>query len=184
MEQIEDRQTKFQRKEIESPLMLFPEGTVTAGKHIMKFKKGAFNSLLPVKPTTINTTLSNFHLSVGSAGLLPHFVRTFCFLYHNVSITELPVMTPNDFMYKTYMEKHPEITEKWEVFAEVAREVMCQASNLEKSEMTFRDSCDYSHIVNGEMKKKLLLETKKEADNTAVNTSTSTFYFIFLEKLD
>ena len=179
MEQIEDRQTKFLKKEIESPLMLFPEGTVTAGKHIMRFKKGAFHSLLPVKPTTINTTLSHFHLSVGSAGLFPHFVRTFCYLYHNVRITELPVMTPNDFMYKTYMEKHPEITEKWEVFSEVAREVMCQASNLEKSEMTFRDSCDYSHIVKGEMKQKLLLEMKKETDNTVNTIKAITSKFLF-----
>ena len=37
------------------PVMIFPEGCTTNEKYLIKFKKGAFASLRPVKPY-INTT--------------------------------------------------------------------------------------------------------------------------------
>ena len=35
------------------PLIIFPEGGTTNGKYIIKFKKGAFVSLLPIWPKVI-----------------------------------------------------------------------------------------------------------------------------------
>lgn len=32
------------------PLLIFPEGATTAGDYLLKFKKGAFASLLPIQP--------------------------------------------------------------------------------------------------------------------------------------
>ncbi len=57
-------------------------------------------------------------------------------------------------MYENYSKKHPEITEKWEIFAEVAREIMCKVSGFEISEQTLRDSIDYSDIVGKILKDK------------------------------
>jgi lysophosphatidylcholine acyltransferase/lyso-PAF acetyltransferase len=157
------------KKEIDNPLLVFAEGTVTSGKHIMKFKKGAFHSLLPIKPSIINTTLNKYHLSVGAAGLLPHFLKTLCYLYNNIEITELPVMKPNDFMFENYSKSHPEITEKWEIYAEVAREIMCKASGMSKTDMTFRESIEYSNLVKGIKKK----DNKLLQSNSANNNSKS-----------
>jgi 1-acyl-sn-glycerol-3-phosphate acyltransferase len=157
---------------VSGPLLVFPEGTVTSGKHVMRFKKGAFNSLLPVKPLVINTVTSpNFHLSVGSAGLFPHFIYTLCFLWNTIEVTELPVMTPNEHMFNYYRQKHPELKEDWEVFAEVAREIMCESSHMEKSENTFRDSVDYANTVLGK-KKKEKHTTKGTEENLVESNST------------
>ena len=141
--------------------MIFPEGTVTSGKHILKLKKGAFNSLLPVKPAIINTTTSDSaHLSVGVLNISTHMIMTLCYFYHWVEIIELPVMTPNDFMFENYAKIHPEIKEKWEVYAEVARDVMCECSGLEKSQATFRDNMEY-YALTGYKKKKKNLDQEK-----------------------
>jgi hypothetical protein len=143
-----------------SPFMIFPEGTVTSGKHVLKFKKGAFYSLLPLKPLIIKTNLwDQFHLSVGSAGLLVHLIRTLCHLYHDVEILELPIMAPTPFMYENYSKMHPEIKENWEIFAEVAREIYCNVGNFEKSDKTLRDSKEYSDTIHKRKKKDTLLIT-------------------------
>lgn len=39
-ERIKERQDAFLKKEAHTPLVIFPEGTVTSGKHILKFKRG------------------------------------------------------------------------------------------------------------------------------------------------
>lgn len=125
-------------------------------------KKGAFNALLPIKPITIHTTLSDsFHLSVGAGGLMNHFIRTLCYLYHNIRIAELPVITPNEFMYENYTREHPNITERWEIYAEVTREIMCRAGDFQKTEFTFRDSCEYANTVLGRIK------TENKSNNTS-----------------
>jgi hypothetical protein len=150
-----------------SPFLVFPEGTVTSGKHVLKLKRGAFSSLLPVKPIIIQTNLfDKFHLSVGSAGLFVHFVRTLCYLYHDVEIMELPVMSPTKHMYEYYSKLHPDITENWEIFAEVARELYCNIGKFEKSEKTLRDSKEYSDLIHGRKKKNALLKTTPESDKS------------------
>jgi hypothetical protein len=74
-------------------------------------------------------------------------------------------MAPNDYMFEYYSKKHPEFTEKWEIYSEVAREIMCRSCNYIKTDKTYRDSCEYSDTVNG-LKKKISLikeeETKSE----------------------
>jgi hypothetical protein len=140
----------------------------------MKFKKGAFNSILPVKPVVINTVLSDtFHLSVGSAGLFTHFVRTLCYFYHRIHVTELPILFPNEFMFQNYTTKNPQYTEKWEIYAEVAREIMCRSSNLLKTESTFRDSCEYANIVNGVKKVLLVKEEEVKAQEKSINYNSN-----------
>jgi len=137
---------------------MFPEGTVTSGKHIIKFKKGAFNSILPLKPLIIQSNQrEDFHLSVGGESIIMHFLRTGCYLYHNLELIELPVMIPNEFMFDEYSKKYPEHKDKVEIYSEVAREIMCQCGGMQKSDKTFREAMDYYHFVSGfENKKKKL----------------------------
>jgi 1-acyl-sn-glycerol-3-phosphate acyltransferase len=132
-------------KQIPYPLMIFPEGTVTNGRYVLKLKKGAFHSLLPIKPMVIHTTNPTFDVSVGSSSLFLHFIRTLCYVYHNITVIELPVIKPNNFMYENYPNK--KITEKWEIYAEVARDILCEVGNFGKSESTLRDNRVYYDIV-------------------------------------
>ena len=119
----------------------------------MRFKKGAFNSLLPIKPVMIRTTLyDKFHLSTGSGNLFEHFVRTLCFLYHDVEMTELPVIAPTKHMFDYYSKLHPELKEEWEIYSEVAREIYVSLGNFVKTEKTLRDTIEYGNICRGDKK--------------------------------
>ena len=102
----------------------------------------------------------NFHLSL-TADLLTQFVRTFCYLYHDLTIIEHPVITPNVYIFEKYRETNPEITEKWEIYAEVVRDIMCECSGLEKSDMTLRDSFDYENLLLGSKDPQLVLGKQK-----------------------
>jgi len=149
LKQIENRQSQFLDGTITDPLLIFPEGTVTNGKFLLNFKKGAFYSLKPLKPVIINSVLNeNFHLSIGCTGIFVHLLRTLCYLYHNVTITELPIMVPTDYMYENYSKSHPEVKDKWEIFSIVAREIVARSGNLIKSELTLRESIVYENILN------------------------------------
>lgn len=44
-EEIRIRQESFMKGTVKTPLLIFPEGTVTSGKHILKFKRGNSNSI-------------------------------------------------------------------------------------------------------------------------------------------
>jgi lysophosphatidylcholine acyltransferase/lyso-PAF acetyltransferase len=36
------------------PIVIYPEGTTTNGKHIISFKKGAFEAFFPIKMFLLN----------------------------------------------------------------------------------------------------------------------------------
>ena len=151
IELIEERQKDQMEGKPVIPFMIFPEGTTTSGRHILKFKKGAFNSLLPVKPTMIHPNLNReHHLGCGSSNAGISFMRSLAEIYNNIEYIELPIMAPNEYMYTNFASYGKE---KWEIYAEVAREIMCILGNFKKSEMGLRDSFRYCSCIE---EKKLL----------------------------
>ena len=142
--ELEKRQKDFYEGRILSPLCLFPEGTTTNGKYILKFKRGAFYSLLPIKPQII---LLDNNLNYSVAGC-------------KINLCELPVIKPTEYMFEKYSHLGEE---KWEVFAEVTRKIMCEIGGLTPSDKTFRDSKRYENsLYKGvyEEEHKELLELK------------------------
>ena len=70
-DKLYERQTKLLEGKIFSPLVVFPEGTTTSGRVILKFKRGAFYHLLPIKPEIINIFPDNVcHITVGSGNVI------------------------------------------------------------------------------------------------------------------
>lgn len=144
LEKIDERQREYLKNSKNmNPLVVFPEGTVTNGKYILKFKKGAFNALLPIKPFVIKQSFAPLDVSIGACGTLPCFVRILCYLYHNITVYELPIIRPTDQMKHNFDKD----TEEWEMFSEVTRNIMCEIADLRKSDKTFRDSQAYKKIV-------------------------------------
>ena len=137
LSQLEERQKDFYEERDLAPLLLFPEGTATNGKYILKFKKGAFYALLPIKPQIILLD-DNVDYSVGigvnSVGL--NYFRSLCYCGCNMNLCELPVIKPTEYMFNNYSYLG---NEKWEIFAEVTRNIMCEVSGLKPSNRTFRD---------------------------------------------
>lgn len=131
-----------------TPIMIFPEGTTTSGRDLLKFKKGAFASLLPVKPVFIKGNSNpNFHHGCGSSDVFINYMRGLTQLYTIIEYNELPIMKPTEYMFQHY-EHFSEKKEKWEIFAEVARKIYCKVGGFQKSDKTLRDSTRYTNSMN------------------------------------
>ena len=160
-QQLKERQKDFYEGKILSPLCLFPEGTTTNGKYILKFKKGAFYALLPIKPQIILLGNNlNYSVGLGAASPALNYFRSLCYFGCDINLCELPVLKPTEYMFEKYRELG---NEDWEIFAEVTRKIMCEISGLKPSDKTYRDSKRYENsLLKGvyEEENKELLELK------------------------
>ena len=141
-EQLEERQKLFYEGKFLAPLCLFPEGTTSCGRNILKFKKGTFYALLPVKPVIINHYQeSSYHLSIGAGAAVLSYIKNFCHSIETLYIIEMPIIRPTEFMFKNYSHLGKE---KWEVFAEVTRKIYSEIGELEESSFGLRDEKKYN----------------------------------------
>ena len=155
LDEIIQRQKDYMEGKPVMPFMIFPEGTTTSGRHLLAFKRGAFFSLLPVKPNFILPNLNNkFHLGCGSTKVGINYGRTLTELFVQTEFVELPIMTPNEFMFENFKSYGKE---KWEIYKEVAREIMCTLGGFKKSEKEYGDSARYAHCI----KNHVFVETGK-----------------------
>ena len=145
LEKIIQRQKDYMDGKPVMPFMIFPEGTTTSGRHLLKFKKGAFYNFLPVKPNIVHPNLNpHFHLGCGSCGVGINYARTLTELFVQTEYIELPIMTPNDYMKKNFASYGKE---DWEIYAEVARGIMCELGGFKKSDKHYRDSARYKYCI-------------------------------------
>ena len=141
-DQLEERQKLFYEGKFLAPLAMFPEGTTTSGRNILKFKKGTFCALLPVKPVIINHYQeSNYHLSIGAGAAVMSYIKNFCHFRESLYVIEMPVIKPTEYMYEKY--KHLG-KEKWEIYAEVVRKIYSEIGNLKESSLGLRDEKKYN----------------------------------------
>ena len=139
------RQKDFMEGKPVMPFMIFPEGTTTSGRHLLNFKKGAFVNLLPIKPNFILPNLNNnFHLGCGSTKVGINYGRTLTELFVYTEFVELPIMTPNEYMFNNFKDYGKE---KWEIYAEVAREIIGTLGGFKKSDKEFTDSARYAYCI-------------------------------------
>ena len=143
--ELEKRQKDFYEGNILSPLCIFPEGTATNGKYILKFKKGAFYALLPIKPQIIMLDDDlNYSVGIGVNTAALNYFRSLCYFGCKMNLCVLPVIKPTEYMFKHYSNLGGE---KWEIFAEVTRKIMCEISGLKPSNRTFRDLKKYENAL-------------------------------------
>ena len=109
-------------------------------------------ALLPVKPAFLYPNLnSNYHVRVGSTEVGINYLRSLCELFFKMEYIELPIMTPNEYMYTNFSNYGKE---KGEIYAEVAREIMCILGDFKKSDFGIKDSFRYCSCIS----KKALLD--------------------------
>ena len=148
LEQIMNRQKEFMEGKPVMPFMIFPEGTTSSGRHLLAFKRGAFMSLLPIKPNIILPNLNNnFHLGCGSSNVGINYGRTLTNLYVETEFIELPIMTPNEYMYNNFSQYGKE---KWEIYKEVTRDIMSELGGFKKSDKEFIDNSRYYYCVTNQ----------------------------------
>ena len=146
LEQIENRQKDYLEGRCFTPLIIFPEGTTTSNKHLLTFKKGAFNALLPLKPMMIkNRDTEEFQISAGSSDVMINYIRGLTRLYTMIDFYELPVIKPTDYMFEHYSHLGKE---KWEIYAEVCRNIYSEVGGFEKTQFGLRDSTRYTNCMD------------------------------------
>ena len=132
-----ERQKNFYDGKYLPPLVLFPEGTVSCGRNILRFKKGAFYSLLPIKPQIVSFDKNqNYHMSVGASNVVLFYFKNLCHFINNMYIIQLPIIKPTKYMYEKYKYFG---NEKWEIYSKVVRKIYSEVGNLEEVNFGFRD---------------------------------------------
>ena len=104
------------------PLLFFPEGGATNGTAIMKFKKGAFNSEMTVKPMFLKYYFNTLNPAIDSIPLIPLIILTLSVPYGiHCEVNILPEFKPNDFLFEKHQYKGDE---RWEIFAWAVRDII------------------------------------------------------------
>lgn len=146
-ENIAKRQEGLMNGTILTHLSIYPEGTISNGTHLIKFKRGAFMTLLPLK---LNVELiDQTEECTLSAGALPmhwHILLACCYLWHNVTFLDLPIIEPTQYMYDNY--SNPE-EEKWMVYMNVTKLIMAECSGLKTSNNSFEEKLAYISEIKG-----------------------------------
>jgi len=143
-ENLVKRQEMFYNKETASPLMIFPEGTTTNGNYLLKFKHGAFLSLLPVKPIFCFNDQEEYGLADAPMTTLDHFFHSFSFLWRVVYFYELPVIECTDCMIKNFKKDDEK---ECDTFARIAQNIYLEIFDLKYSEVGFKELKKYEKLV-------------------------------------
>lgn len=135
-------------------LLIYPEGATSNGIGLLKFKKGAFASLLPVQPYTTDSHSLNLSLAINycmfvTAHSLP--LIPFSDFFGNGKTLKLdiyPVFAPNDYLWEHHQK---EGEKKIDTYIRVVREIMLEHSGMEDaSQYTDLDRFKFIAAVNGE----------------------------------
>ena len=147
------RQKDFYEGKTLNKIVVFPEGTTSNNNYIVKFKRGVFRSLLPLKPMMIHIDKSApFHLCSNVTNLFLHVLRSFTCLKNKMFYCKLPIIKPTQFMFDNYGNLGKE---KWEIYSNVVKNMYAEIGKFKKSDLGHRDKDAYyeileSGIYNGE----------------------------------
>ena len=117
-----------------SPLCVFPEGTVSNGRSLMKFKKGAFISDKPIKVLALKYgDDSMFCPSIANINIVVAIVLTYCQPWTTLEVHELDEDFDPLYSYaKRQIKTRDE--HSWEVVAEDVKDIMSFMTGYESSE--------------------------------------------------
>lgn len=123
-----------------SPLLIFPEGTVTNGRSLMSFKRGAFVTGDPIKIFTLkyNTAPLQFVWSISNMNALFTVIFGMCQPFNTLELTEYEDNFDPQWVYKTkQIDQHDEAA--WIEVAKVVKQLMAFAGGLRQEETSHRN---------------------------------------------
>ena len=106
---------------------------------MIKFKRGAFESLKAVKPVVLRYENPKWGMK-PETDMLGFGVLLLCSNICGsvkVSHDQLPVFKPNDFFWANHWQEGKE--EKWEAYARVMREIIAQEAGCGLSDLKMED---------------------------------------------
>lgn len=120
-------------------LHIFPEGLTTNNTHLLPFKRGVFQSLLPIRPLCVKYSSSYFNPAHDVMPMHIHFVVLLSQIVNYVEVTQMPIFEPNRYLFENH-QKAGQL--EWEIFAHAVRECMSDVSGLPTSEATIQQKND------------------------------------------
>ena len=168
-----ERQTKYYEGTLLSPMVNFPEGTCSCCRNILRFKKGPFYALLPVKPMILKINQkSSFHLSVGASNVVLHYFKNLCHFVNTIDYTILPTIRPVDYIFKNNKDLGKQ---KWQIFANTVRKIYAEVGELIEVNMGMRDLNRYIKAMRTgfyDPNEDLDFEHKNESSESEINTKS------------
>ena len=140
-EKLINRQKDFYEGKNLYRLVIFPEGTTTNNRYLKAFRKGAFYSLLPLKPMIMKIPFDgSCQLCCGVTHLFFHVLRSFCYLTNKLYYSELPIIKPTNYMFENYNHFGKE---KWEIYMNVVYHIYLEIGNFKPTSIGLRDKDIY-----------------------------------------
>ena len=106
-----------------TPVGIYPEGTIANGTCLLRFKKGAFISELPIKPVFFKFTGSSINPTYDSIEVWESLILVMSNFYNSCEVTELPVFKPNEYLFK---ERTDLGKSRSEIYGEAVRRVLAK----------------------------------------------------------
>lgn len=146
MEVIEKRVIEAEQGKY-SPLLIFPEGTTTNGRGMMKFKRGAFQM---EKPFYVYSLMYNspFVPCLNMIKVLPSIFLVLSQISNGMVYCRLNQPIDPMYILKKYGRK-PGQEGNWEIIAKETKELMCFAFGLEDDSMSFVEKCEFDCQTQG-----------------------------------
>lgn len=160
---IKKKQKQFMDHEINTPVIMYPEGTISSGKYLLPFKRGAFTSLLPIKPYICRSIFGNGpEISQGCLPAPVHMMYMHCYNICEYDLLDLPVIECTEFMLKNN-KKNPE-EKDYETFMNTTYEIMLEIGGLERTTKTLTEF----NVYFEELKRLIKLKNKNEKEKEKV----------------
>ena len=172
------------------PLIVFPEGTLSQGYSLLKFKKGAFISDKPIKILTMSWGVDDsFFASYTNIHPLMGILLVLSQPKNNLIIKELDLPLDPKFVWKKYGVTHPEEDpHAWEYVAREVKQIMAFMNNYEETEDGFKEINEFEKEEchkNDIFKVKLFSrECKKVAEDIGVKNTLNIGAYTSQQNLD
>lgn len=156
------------------PLIVFPEGTLSQGYSLMKFKKGAFITDKPIKIMTMSWGVDDsFFASYTNIHPLMGIFLVLSQPRNHLIIKELDLPLDPKFVWKKYGITNPEEDpHAWEYVAKEVKDLMAFMNGYEETEDGFKEINEFEkeecHKIDIFKVKLFSRECKKVAEEIGV----------------
>jgi len=104
------------------------------------FKKGAFESLLSIRPKAVRyNTFGCMNPGSGILDGIVHHILVLVSVFSVLEVYEMPIFRPNEYFWKHHQK---EGEEKWQTYARVIRDIISEGGNIPIAKHEDGSDCD------------------------------------------